>query len=293
MGIPIPVSLTEIVTSQGMMLVGALFIAPGHTAYETYRMLMRHGVPFRTKNFAIGSRMEHRQEIINLAQWGHEKLPELKAAEYRLTSPADGNHPVFSFCMCPGGTVVPAAAYPETSIVNGMSFYQRNGQFANAACVAGIHPDELARKTVSPMEALELVERLETMFFDHTGNYRAPACSIDGFLKNQNLQKNFKSSYPLGLVAAPLWELLPETVVKSMQAGLTDFLRKIKGFETGNLIGLESKTSSPVQVLRQPKGRCDGFENLFIVGEGSGYAGGIISSAADGIKAAMGFGFEQ
>jgi uncharacterized FAD-dependent dehydrogenase len=100
---------------------------------------------------------------------------------------------------------------------------------------------------------------------------------------------SFESSYQLGLVAAPLWELLPETVVKSMQVGLTDFMRKIKGFETGNLLGLESKTSSPVQVLRQPNGKCEGFENFFMVGEGSGYAGGIISSAADGVKAAMGF----
>jgi len=183
----------------------------------------------------MGSRMEHRQEIINLAQWGHEKLPGLKAAEYRLTSPADGNHPVFSFCMCPGGTVVPAAAYPETNIVNGMSYYRRNGQFANAACVAGVHPDELAGKTVSPQEALEIVENLETVFYRHTGNYRAPACSIAGFLKKQNQKSTFESSYPLGLVAAPLWELLPETIVNSMQAGLTDFIRKIKGFETGNL----------------------------------------------------------
>jgi uncharacterized FAD-dependent dehydrogenase len=267
----------------------ALFVAPGHSAYETYRMLMQRGVQFRTKNFAIGSRMEHRQEIINRAQWGKEKLPGVKAAEYRITSPADGKHQVFSFCMCPGGIVVPAAAYPGTNIVNGMSYYRRNGRFANAACVAGVHPDELAGKTVSPLEALEWVEQLETAFYRHTGNYRAPACSIAGFLQNQNRKTAFESSYPLGLVAAPLWELLPETIVKSMQVGLADFIRKIKGFETGNLIGLESKTSSPVQVLRQPTGRCEGFENLFMVGEGSGYAGGIISSAADGIKAAMGY----
>lgn len=281
--------VTEVVTSRGILPVGALFIAPGHSAFETYRMLMRRGVSFRTKNFAIGSRMEHRQEIINLAQWGHKKLPGLKAAEYRLTSSADGDHPVFSFCMCPGGIVVPAAAYSETNIVNGMSYYQRNGRFANAACVAGVHPDELAGKTLSPMEALEIVENLETAFYQHTGNYRAPACTIAGFLKNQGKQSSFESSYPLGLVAAPLWELLPETVVKSLQAGLADFIRKIKGFETGNLLGLESKTSSPVQALRQPNGQCEGFENLYIVGEGSGYAGGIVSSAADGIKAAMGF----
>ncbi|SHI92660.1 hypothetical protein SAMN05444280_10832 [Tangfeifania diversioriginum] len=282
-------NVTEVSTTKGNLSADALFVAPGHSAYETYRMLMQRGIQFRTKNFAIGSRMEHRQEIINLAQWGKEKLPGVKAAEYRLTSQADGNHPVFSFCMCPGGTVVPAAAYPETNIVNGMSYYRRGGQFANAACVAGVHPDELAGKTVSPLEALEIVENLETAFYRHTGSYRAPACSISGFLKNQNKQSSFESSYPLGLVAAPLWELLPETVVKSMQTGLTDFIRKMRGFETGNLIGLESKTSSPIQVLREKNGLCTGFENLFFIGEGSGYAGGIISSAADGIKAAMGF----
>ena len=255
-------------------------------------MLIRRGVLFRTKNFALGSRMEHRQEIINLAQWGHESLPGVKAAEYRLTSPADGNHPVFSFCMCPGGMVVPAAAYPETNIVNGMSYYRRDGQFANAACVAGIHPDALAGKQVSPMEVLDLIEDMEKSFYIHTGNYQAPVCSITSFLNRKEVKTSFDSSYPLGLMAAPIWELLPRQVVLSMQAGLTDFIKKLKGFETGNLLGLESKTSSPVQVLREPNGRCHGFDNLYIVGEGSGYAGGIISSGADGVKAALGLALE-
>jgi uncharacterized protein len=281
--------VAEVVTSGGNFPVDALFIAPGHSAYETYRMLIRHGIPFRTKNFALGSRMEHRQEIINVAQWGTAKLPGVKAAEYRLTSQSDGKHPVFSFCMCPGGMVVPAAAYPETNIVNGMSYFQRNGKFANAACVAGIHPDELAGKPVSPLEALEWLEILENNFYRITGNYSAPSCSISDFLNRKVRQKNMESSYPLGLVSAPLWELLPKSAVTSIHAGLLDFNRKIRGFETGNLLGLESKTSSPVQVIREPNGRCEGFENLYIIGEGSGYAGGIISSAADGIKAAMGF----
>jgi uncharacterized protein len=281
--------VTTAVTSAGNLECGALFIAPGHSSFETYRMLMHRGVQFRTKNFALGSRMEHPQEIINQAQWGHKQLPGVKAAEYRLTSQADGNHPVFSFCMCPGGIVVPAAAYHDTNIVNGMSFYRRNGRFANAACVAGVHPGELAGKEVTPVEALALVENLERAFFRYTGDYRAPACSINDFLKSHLRQTAFESSYPLGLLPSPLWEMLPPAIVKSMQAGLADFIRKIKGFETGNLLGLESKTSSPVQVLRQPSGKCEGFENLYIMGEGSGYAGGIISSAADGIRSAMNF----
>lgn len=281
--------VVEAVTSQGNLSATALFIAPGHSAYETYKMLIRRGVPFRTKNFAIGSRMEHRQEIINKAQWGHLKLPGVKAAEYRLTSPADGNHPVFSFCMCPGGMVVPAAAYENTNIVNGMSFYQRNGNFANAACVAGIHPDELAKKMVSPLEALENLKTLEEKFFQYSKGYSAPACKITDFLKQRNKESRLESSYPLGLISAPLWELLPATIVQSMQSGLTDFIRKMHDFETGNLIGLESKTSAPIQVIREKNGLCENFSNLYMIGEGSGYAGGIISSAADGIKAAMSF----
>ncbi|NOR76593.1 MAG: NAD(P)-binding protein [Draconibacterium sp.] len=280
--------VTEIITSQGNLPTDALFIAPGHSATETYRMLIRRGVQFRTKNFAIGSRMEHRQEIINQAQWGHKKLSGVKAAEYRLTSRADGKHQVFSFCMCPGGIVVPAAAYENSNIVNGMSFYKRGGNFANAACVAGIHPDELAGKTVSPLQALENLQSLEESFFKYSNSYNAPACSITDFLKQKSKNNNLESSYPLGLKIAPLWELLPTPVVKSMQVGLTDFIRKMRGFETGNLLGFESKTSSPIQVIREKNGLCENFDNLYIIGEGSGYAGGIISSAADGIRAAMG-----
>jgi hypothetical protein len=190
--------------------------------------------------------------------------------------------------MCPGGIVVPAAAYENTNIVNGMSYYNRNGKFANAACVAGIHPDELSGKIVSPMEALENLQLMEEKFYQFTKGYQAPACRITNFLKHKNRDEKLESSYPLGLTSAPLWELLPAQIVQSMQAGLTDFIRKMRGFETGNLIGLESKTSSPVQVVRESNGKTEGFENLYIIGEGSGYAGGIISSAADGIKAAMG-----
>ncbi len=279
----------EAKTSGGNISFDAVFIAPGHSAYETYRMLMRRGVQFRTKNFALGSRMEHPQEIINLAQWGRESLPGVKAAEYRLTSPGDGKHQVYSFCMCPGGMVVPAAAYADTNIVNGMSFYKRDGRFANAACVAGLHPNELVGREVSAMEALELVEQLERSFYDFSAGYMAPSCSIQDFLEGKLRANQLQSSYPLGLKTAPLWELLPQNVVNAMRAGLKDFSRKMHGFETGNLIGLESKTSAPIQVLREEGGLCTGFENLYVIGEGSGYAGGIISSAADGVKAAMRF----
>jgi len=277
----------EAITSKGDLQGDYFLIAPGHSAYETYRMLMNNGVPFRTKNFAIGSRAEHKQEIINRAQWGIATLPGVKAAEYRLTTQADGKHPVYTFCMCPGGKVVPATAYKDGNIVNGMSYYKRNGEFANAACVAGLHPDRLAGRVVSPSEALDELEKLEYSFYEYAKGYAAPFCTIRDFISQKLTKEQARSSYPLGLLPAPLWEMLPQTVVGSMRKGLQDFSRKLKGYDEGILLGLESKTSSPIQVIRNENGLTEGFSNLFIIGEGSGYAGGIMSSAADGIRAAM------
>lgn len=276
----------SIITSKGELQPDELILATGHSAYETYRMLIKRGVSFRAKNFAIGYRAEHSQEIINLAQWGREQLTGVKAAEYRLTAKSAGR-PVYTFCMCPGGMVVPATAYADTNIVNGMSFYQRNGRFANAACVAGVHPDELLGREASALDALDYVENLEHQFYNFANGYTAPFCSIQDFLKKTDSSSKIKSSYPLGVQHAALWEMLPSIVTRSIRTGLQEFSQKLKGYDTGNLIGLESKTSAPVQVLRERPGLCDGFDNLYMVGEGSGWAGGIISSGVDGIRAAM------
>jgi uncharacterized FAD-dependent dehydrogenase len=250
-------------------------------------MLIRRGVRFRTKNFAIGSRVEHPQELINMAQWGRASLPGVKAAEYRLTSQREGGLPVYTFCMCPGGIVVPASAYAHINIVNGMSRYKRNGKFANAACVVGVHPDRLVGREATPQEALDWLEHLEESFHRYSDGFEAPFSGIRDFIDGKGPSKPVESSYPLGLKPAALWDLLPSEVSSSIREGLKDFSRKIKGFETGSIMGLESKTSSPIQVLREKDGRCAGFGNLYMVGEGSGHSGGIISSGADGIKAAM------
>lgn len=280
-------SITAVETTAGTLAADLVFVASGHSAYETYRMLMKLGVAFRPKQFALGCRMEHPQEIINMAQWGRPRLTGVKAAEYRITSAADGKHQVYSFCMCPGGIVVPAAVYPETNIVNGMSFYKRDGAYANAACVAGIHPNEIAGREVSAAETLDMLEQLEMSFYQLNNSYAAPACNISDFIHGRSTISSFRSSHPLGTFAAPLYQLLPQAVVQAMQAGLSEFSRKMTGFETGVLLGLESKTSAPVQVIRDDDGKCTGFSNLYVVGEGSGYAGGIVSSAADGVKAAI------
>ncbi len=264
-----------------------LILATGHSAYDTYRMLMQHGVQFKTKNFAIGHRIEHPQSLINKAQWGREKLPGVKAAEYRLTSKTKSGLPVYSFCMCPGGQVVPAAAYESKSVVNGMSRYRRDGKFANAGIVAGVHPDMLLGHTASAGEILDWMDTLEERFFNFAANYTIPAATAKGYMAKQSIARIGNSSYPLGLQSAPLYDMVPAFIAEALAEGLKDFSRKIHGFERGLLMGLESKTSSPIQAVREKDGRCSGFDNLYIAGEGSGYAGGIISSAADGIKCAL------
>ena len=279
--------VTEAITGNESMKGDYFIVAPGHSAYETYRMLVARCYPFRTINFAIGCRAAHRQNEINRFQWGREKLAGVKTAEYRLTSEADGKHPVYSFCMCPGGMVVPAATYSHVNIVNGMSNYHRNGPFANAGCVAGVHPDQLAGRQVTALEALQWLEDLEHAFFAFSGGYNAPFCTINDFLKGTDPISIPETSYPLGLKPAPLWNMFPAVVTNALREGMKDFDHRMHGYSQGNLLGLESKTSSPIQVLREKNGLCTGFGNLFLAGEGSGFAGGIVSSAADGIKIAM------
>lgn len=274
-------------TEQGKIEADYFVFAPGHSAYETYRMLIKRRVPFRTKPLALGCRVEHPQELINLAQWGRESLPGIKAAAYKLTFKQEGCLPVYSFCMCPGGTVVPAAPYKGLNIVNGKSKYARNQPFANAAVVAGVDLNRLLEREIDPLRALDWLENLEKKFFDLSHSYAAPACKIEDFLAGRLSASLGKSSYPFGLIPADFRELLPAVICSSLEAGIKDFCKKIKGFETGIMLGLESKTSSPLQALRHQEGRCQGIDNLYICGEGSGLAGGIVSSAADGIKEAF------
>ena len=279
--------ISAVVTDNGTLDADFMVVATGHSAFETYRMLIRNGVPFQTKNFAIGMRAEHPQEIINQAQWGTTKLPGVKAAEYRLTASLPDKKPFYSFCMCPGGMIVPATAYENANIVNGMSYYKRDGRFANAAVVAGVHPNDLLNKEAEPLEVLEWLEQLEQKFHAYSGGYMAPYVRIGDLLQGRLSNELPDSSYPLGLINADVHELLPNIIIEGMKIGLTQFSHKLNGYDQGVLVGLESKTSSPIQAIRDKENFTCGFENLYIAGEGSGWAGGIISSAADGIRVAM------
>ncbi len=279
--------VTKILCNTGEMEADFFVFATGNSAYDTYRMLINRGVQFVTKNFALGHRIEHEQKLINLAQWGREQLPGVKAAEYRLSSKTKSGLGVYTFCMCPGGTVVPAAAYEHKSVVNGMSYYHRDGLFSNAGCVVGVHPDMLLGHKSSPLEILDWMDTLEEKFYNFSNSLVIPANKASDYMRKTTSKGINRSSYSLGLQSAPLYDMVPDMVSNALAEGLENFSRKLKGFETGVLMGLESKTSSPLRVARENDGRCTGFDNLYFVGEGSGYAGGIISSAADGVKCGM------
>lgn len=264
-----------------------IILALGHSNYESYRMLMKRGVKFRPKIFGLGFRAEHPQELINLAQWGKPRLTGVKAAEYRLSAGLQGNRRVYSFCMCPGGLVVPAAPSSDVNIVNGMSYYQRDLPRANAAVVCSFHPSEFLGDDPSALDCLAWLENLERHFKELGPGFSAPSCSIGNFLNRSSSIDLQESSYPLGLKECDLWNQIPEPISDALQEGLRVFSQKLNGYEKGQLLGLESKTSAPIQVLQSDAGHVDSIENLYLAGEGSGWAGGIISSAAHGLRIAQ------
>jgi uncharacterized FAD-dependent dehydrogenase len=168
-----------------------------------------------------------------------------------------------------------------------MSLYARDNRWANAAVVAGVNLDKIMQRSVSASEAIDWLEKLESDYFQFAKGYSAPAQTITSFLEKDKIKKLAKSSYPFPLIDSDLKELLPASLIMPLKEGLKQFCAKLNGYDQGIILGLESKTSSPIQVIRDPEKFNSGYENLFLAGEGSGRAGGIISSAADGIKIAQ------
>jgi uncharacterized FAD-dependent dehydrogenase len=278
--------IIKIETEKGWIDGDYFIIAPGHSSFETYKLLIKNGVQFKLKNFALGTRVEHYQEQINRAKWRVPKLPGVKAADYSLTYNFQSILSVYSFCMCPGGKVVPAPPSKGLNIVNGMSNYKRNYKFGNSAIVAGVSIPMLVGNELEPLKALEWLMELEQKFFNFSNSYKAPAVKVSDFM-NKKITSHFEeTSYPLGLVSADFRELFPKIVYESMEEAIHDFKKKIPGFEDGVMMGLESRTSAPIQLIRDEM-KVAGFKNFYLAGEGSGLAGGIISSGADGIKCAM------
>jgi uncharacterized FAD-dependent dehydrogenase len=269
----------------------ALVLAIGHSSRDTYEMLYKEKVSMDAKAFAIGVRIEHPQELINISQYGenysHHKL---HAADYRLTYQSERlKRGIYSFCMCPGGVVVAAASEEGRLVSNGMSYHARDLKNANSALVVTVSPEDFEGN--SPLRGMEFQRRYESLAFKlGGGNYKAPVQLVGDFIKDRISTKlgEVTPSYTAGYEFRELKKCLPDYVVEALKEGITNFDKKIKGYarEDAVLTGIETRTSAPVRLNRNDTLESVNIEGLYPTGEGAGFAGGIISAAVDGIKVA-------
>ncbi len=271
-----------------------LVLAVGHSARDTFEMVHKRGIYIEAKPFSIGFRIEHPQSIIDKARYGksysEDLLTKLGAADYKLVHHAKNGRSVYSFCMCPGGTVVAAASEPNRVVTNGMSQYSRNERNANAGIVVGITPEQ--DYPGHPLAGMELQRQLESQAFIAGGsNYEAPGQLIGDFLQNKPSTQfgEVTPSYKPGVHLTNLASVLPEFAISAIREAIPEFAKQVKGFDLadGVLTGVETRTSSPIRIKRDD----DSLESintkgLYPCGEGAGYAGGILSAGVDGIKVA-------
>lgn len=264
-----------------------LMLAPGNSARDTYSMLLRRGIRIEAKPFAVGVRIEHPQELIDRIQYGPARHPSLPPADYALTwNNGRTGRSAYSFCMCPGGVVVAAASEEGGVATNGMSDYLRDSPFANSALVVTVGKDDFPDD--SPLAGIAFQRSLERAAFTlGGGRYRAPAQNLLSFLGGKD-RYQLTSTYLPGVVEADLSSILPGFVTDSLREGIRSFDRKMRGFITNEatLTGVETRTSSPVRIVRGEDLQSLSLKGLYPVGEGAGYAGGIMSSALDGVRAA-------
>lgn len=294
-------------------------LALGHSSRDTFAMLWDKGVHLDAKPFSIGVRIEHPQSVIDRARWGqHAGHPLLGAADYKLVHHARNGRAVYSFCMCPGGTVVAATSEANRVVTNGMSQYSRNERNANAGLVVGIDPTDYPldlpswtaafgaddgpryaeqaqnlaqQQCIHPLAGVVLQRQLESKAFEAGGrNYHAPAQRVGDFLAGQASTRlgTVQASYRPGVLPTDLATVLPDFAVQAMREALPVFGRKIKGYDMADavLTGVETRTSSPLRITRGDDYQSLNVQGLFPAGEGAGYAGGILSAAVDGIKVA-------
>lgn len=266
----------------------ALILAPGHSARDTFQMLYESGLPMERKNFAIGVRIEHSQEKVSRAQFGDfwDKLP---AADYKLACHLPSGRSAFTFCVCPGGQVVAAASGCGQVVTNGMSLRARSGANINGGFLVGVSPDDFGGD--DPLAGVRFQERWEQAAWGRGGGgFRAPAQLVGDFLAGRPSQGagSILPSYRPGVTWCSLDGVLPGYVLDTLREAIPIFDRKLRGFSDPDavLTGVETRSSSPVRVLRGENFQSPALRGLFPCGEGAGYAGGITSAAVDGIKAA-------
>lgn len=283
--------LTGVVLESGEQLHSRhVVLALGHSARDTFRMLHAKGVYMEAKPFSVGFRIEHPQTLIDKARLGkYAGHPKLGAADYKLVYHAKNGRSVYSFCMCPGGTVVAATSEPGRVVTNGMSQYSRNERNANSGIVVGIDPER--DYPGGPLAGIELQERLEAHAYVMGGsNYQAPAQLVGDFVAGRasTALGSVEPSYKPGVTLGDLAPSLPDFAIEAIREALPAFDRQIKGYNLHDavLTGIETRTSSPVRITRGADYQSLNLKGLYPAGEGAGYAGGILSAGVDGIRIA-------
>jgi len=276
--------LAGVVTPGGEVRGEAVFLAPGHSARDLVAALASQGVDLEPKGFALGVRVELPQERVDRNQYGEWcGHPSLPAAEFSVKARTREGRDVYSFCMCPGGVVIPAGSEPGGLVVNGMSASGRTGRWANAALVAGVGPGEVG---AGPLAGHAFQREWEGRAAAAGGGRGVPAQRVADFLRGRPSQSLHRSSCPWPLVPSDLAQCLPPFVAAALREALPALFRQLGPLEEGCLLGVETRTSSPVRLARGEDLQAVGFPGLYPVGEGAGHAGGIVSAAVDGVRAA-------
>ena len=266
----------------------SVVLAIGHSARDTFEKLFEKGLQMERKNFSVGVRIEHKQSMINESQYGTETKLKLPPAEYKLAYHGE-ERSCYTFCMCPGGQVIASSSEENTIVTNGMSKFARDGENANSAVLVNVTPDDF--DGTSPLAGIYFQKDLEEKAFKlGGGNYYAPIQRYEDFKANRKSAfiGEIKPSYKPGVTLSNLNEIMPEFVSKTLVEGIDYFGKRIKGFDNPDsiLTGLETRSSSPVQITRD-ENKESNIKGFYPCGEGAGYAGGIMSAAVDGIKCAI------
>lgn len=299
--------VTALLTHQGKMTgvrladnselqANHVVLAIGHSARDTFEHMQAIGISLEAKDFAVGVRTEHEQDWVDSCQFGQSaKHPKLHAAEYSLTHQVPdktmGKRGVFSFCMCPGGLILPSPTEAGKMAVNGMSNAKRSSPFANSGIVVQITPQDIKKHGLGsdPLCGIRMQRELEEKTFNATSQaYAAPAMKITDFISNKPSGTLANSRFKPAVEAADIRDILPQWLSDPLSQGIQAFDRKMNGFisEHANMLAVESRTSSPVRITRDKSMQSVSISGLYPVGEGAGYAGGIVSAAVDGLKAA-------
>ncbi len=267
----------------------SVILAIGHSSRDTFEKLYAKGIKMEAKDFSVGVRIEHLQSEINKAQYGTLTKLKLPPAEYKLAYHSPSKHSCYTFCMCPGGQVMASSSEEGTIVTNGMSNFARDGVNANSALLVGVTTANF--DSTSPLNGMYFQKDLEEKAFRLGGsNYNAPVQRVEDFISNKKSTfiGSIKPSYKPGVTLSNLNEILPDFVAQTLKEGLIYFDTKLKGFANPDsiLTGVETRTSSPVRILRN-ENLVSNIDGLYPCGEGAGYAGGIMSAAVDGIKCAI------